>query len=75
YGSVDIFNSMGMSPLMEATARGDPQMVSLLLNAGATVDVTSEAAGRTALMIACFKGEAEIARQLREKGASFDVKD
>ena len=72
---MDIFNSMGMPPLMQATDRGDSQMVHLLLSAGADVNVRTEAAGRTALMIACFKGETEIVNQLREKGARYDIKD
>jgi ankyrin repeat protein len=66
---------MGMSPLMQAVSRGDPQMVNLMLNAAADVNVTSYGAGRTALMIACFKGETGIALQLIERGASWDIRD
>jgi FOG: Ankyrin repeat len=72
---VEIFNPMGMSPLMEAVSHGDPQMVNLILSAGAGVNVTSGAAGRTALMIACFRGEVDIARQLIDCGASWDICD
>jgi ankyrin repeat protein len=66
---------MGMSPLMQAAAHGDPQMVSLMLSAGADVNATSDGAGRTALMIVCFKGDTDIARQLIERGASWDIRD
>jgi ankyrin repeat protein len=72
---VEIFNPMDMSPLMQAVSRGDPQMVNLMLSAGADVNVTSYRAGRTALMIACFKGETGIAQQLIERGASWDICD
>jgi ankyrin repeat protein len=60
---------------MQAASRGDPEMVSLMLNAGADVNVTSDGAGRTALMIVCFKGDVDIARQLVERGASWDIRD
>ncbi|XP_069695751.1 fibronectin type 3 and ankyrin repeat domains protein 1-like isoform X2 [Periplaneta americana] len=75
YGAVEILNPMGMSPLMQAAARGDPQMVNLMLSAGADVNVTSVGSGRTALMIACFRGDTDIARQLRERGARWDIRD
>lgn len=72
---MEIFNPMGMSPLMQAVSCGDSQMVNLLLSAGAGVNVTSGTAGRTALMIACFRGEMDIARQLIDCGASWDICD
>lgn len=72
---MEIFNPMDMSPLMQAVSRGDPQMVNLLLSAGADVNVTSYRTGRTALMMACFKGEAGIAQLLIERGASWDICD
>jgi ankyrin repeat protein len=50
-------------------------MVNLMLSAGADVNVTSYRAGRTALMIACFKGETGIAHQLTECGARWDIFD
>jgi ankyrin repeat protein len=50
-------------------------MVSLMLSAGAGVNETSGGAGRTALMIACFKGEMDIACQLIDCGASWDICD
>jgi ankyrin repeat protein len=50
-------------------------MVNVMLSAGADVNVTSYRAGRTALMIACFKGEMGIAQQLIERGASWDICD
>jgi ankyrin repeat protein len=50
-------------------------MVSLLLGAGADVNVTSGGVSRTALMIACFKGETDIARQLIDCGASWHICD
>lgn len=75
YGSVEVFNSMGMSPLMQAASLGDPEMVNLMLSAGADVNLTSKGVGRTALMIVCFKGDAKIARQLIERGANWDIRD
>ncbi|XP_023719400.1 fibronectin type 3 and ankyrin repeat domains protein 1 [Cryptotermes secundus] len=75
YGSVEIFNPMDMSPLMQAVSRGDPQMVSLMLSVGADVNVTSYRTGRTALMMACFKGETGIAQLLIERGASWNICD
>ncbi|XP_021920541.1 fibronectin type 3 and ankyrin repeat domains protein 1-like isoform X2 [Zootermopsis nevadensis] len=75
YGSVEVFNSMGMSPLMQAASLGDPEMVNLMLSAGADVNLTSKGVGRTALMIVCFKGDAKIAHQLIERGANWDIRD
>jgi ankyrin repeat protein len=72
---VEIFNPMGMPPLIQAVSHGDPQMVNLILSAGADVNVTSGAAGRTALMIACFRGQMDIARQLIDCGARWDICD
>jgi ankyrin repeat protein len=66
---------MGMTPLMQAVSCGDSQMVNLILSAGADVNMTSYRAGRTALMIACFKGDTDIAHQLIECGARWDVCD
>lgn len=72
---MEIFNPMGISPLMQAVSRGDPHMVNLILSAGAGVNVTNGAAGRTALMIACFRGEVNIARQLIDCGARWNICD
>jgi ankyrin repeat protein len=72
---VEICNPKGMSPLMQAVSRGDSQMVNLMLSAGADVNVTSYRAGRTALMIACFRGETGIAHQLIDCGARWDICD
>jgi ankyrin repeat protein len=72
---VEIFNPMGMSPFMQAVSHGDPQMVNLVLSAGAGVNVTNGAAGRTTLMIACFRGEMDIANQLIACGAIWDICD
>ncbi len=64
----------GNTPLMDAAAEGDVDLVKDLLEAGSSVDVKSKA-GQTALILAVGQKNEEIARILIEAGASVNEED
>lgn len=73
--AVDAYDSSGKSALMKACELGDVQLVSMLLSAGATIELPGRAAGRTALMSAASEGRVEVTKLLLEKGASWQTRD
>lgn len=50
------------------------RMVELLINKGANVNAQNES-GKTAIMLAAFAGKLNIIKELRNNGASYDLKD
>lgn len=61
------------TPLLNVACRNESvKMVNWLLERGAEIDVVSEDRGYTPLMDAVFKGNAEIAKILIEKGADVN---
>ena len=62
----------GASALQIASAKGDDQLVKLLLEKGAQLDV-QRYDGYTALMDACECGSIENVKLLLDKGANVDV--
>jgi ankyrin repeat protein len=60
---VDLRDSFGQTALMKAALGGQPQVIDLLLHAGANRD-QKDAQGRTALMHAIQKGHADAAQKL-----------
>lgn len=65
---LDAQNSRGWTPLMEAALRDHDAVVRLLIEAGATIDLTNED-GETALHLAAYFGATESARALLDGGA------
>lgn len=49
-------------------------MVELLIMKGANVNAQNES-GKTAIMLAAFAGKLNIIKELRNNGASYDLKD
>lgn len=62
----------GLTPLMIAAALGQPQMVDLLLTAGAQVLAVEPRAGATALHKAALSGNVDVAGLLLDHGAFVD---
>jgi ankyrin repeat protein len=62
----------GDTPLMAAAHSGNAELVKLLLDHGAKLDVTETRMGQTPLMWAAAEGKAEVVQVLIERGA--DVK-
>jgi ankyrin repeat protein len=65
---VDQANDRGWTPLHQAGYRNDPAMVTLLLAAGARVDVEAHGAGGTPLVAALFWGHREASELLAAAG-------
>ncbi|MGH7525806.1 MAG: ankyrin repeat domain-containing protein, partial [Gemmatimonadales bacterium] len=61
-------NERGWTPLHQAAYRNDPEMVALLLAAGARVDLEAHGAGGTPLAVALFWGHREAAELLAGAG-------
>ena len=73
---MDVPDRGGRSALLLAVLRGDPELVYLLLNAGADPNHSVEgAANRTPLMVAAHQGKAPLCRALRDRGARWDTRD
>ena len=68
---VDARGPGGLTALMRAAARGHPEIVDLLLGAGAAVDACDDF-GNSALMYACARGQAAVAARLVAAGAAKD---
>lgn len=66
-------NAAGFTPLMIASGLGNPQMVELLLTAGADTTMVDTRMGATALHKAAQSGVVDVAKLLVQKGAFVDV--
>lgn len=71
--SVNARDPEGLTALMIASGLGSPQMVSLLLAAGADVHMLDSRMGATALHKAAQGGGVEVASLLLKRGAFIDV--
>ncbi len=65
---------LGRTALMSAVDKGNLEMVQLLLEKGANIDLQGRS-GLTALMMAVSKGHLEMAQLLLKKGANVDLQD
>jgi ankyrin repeat protein len=61
-------NDRGWTPLHQAGYRNDPEMVALLIEAGARIDAEAHGSGGTPLAVALFWGHREAAARLAEAG-------
>ena len=66
------YDSNGRTALMLASQEGHCQVVRLLLERGAKVDL-QDSKGWSALMLACQAGHCEVAELLLESGADVDL--
>jgi ankyrin repeat protein len=73
--NVNTRNDKNATALMLASMGGYTEIVKLLLNKGADVNVKEPTNGRTALMMASEKGYAEIVKYLLVKGADANIRD
>nr|CAB3493161.1 unnamed protein product [Digitaria exilis] len=64
----------GWAPIHSAASTGNAQIIDILLERGADVELTTDA-GRTALHYAASKGRLNIAEKLIEHGANVNKKD
>jgi ankyrin repeat protein len=71
---VDELNQAGVTPLMLAAQEGHLEVVRLLLNHGATIDLQTSG-GLTALMCAMLRNQEEVALELLKRGANPSIKD
>ena len=71
---LDSAGPKGFTPLHKAVDQGDEEMVTLLLQAGASVGATN-GPGATALHIAAFRGYLSVAKLLVLAGAFVHVED
>jgi hypothetical protein len=62
------------TPLQAAAEKGHTEVVELLLERGAIIDLKN-AQGQTALMVATTHGRAQVASQLLDKGANVSLRD
>ena len=71
---VNLRDEKGFPPIILATYFDQPQVTRLLLEKGAEVD-GRYAAGNTALMGVCFKGNMDITRMLISEGADVNARN
>lgn len=62
--AINACNSLGETALHVASATGRAEMVRLLLDAGANVNVTTSSEGRTPLHLACLNGNVDLVKLL-----------
>jgi uncharacterized protein len=68
-------NRFGASPLSEAAAAGNADVVKALLEAGADATALSTADGETVLMTAARAGNADAVRALLDRGADVNARE
>ncbi len=68
-------DTVGRPPLLVAAGQGRLEMVKLLLDNGADVNIKATHDGRTALMLASGGGNGEIAKLLLDNGADVNARN
>ncbi len=71
---MNIKNSGGFTPLASAAIEGHTEIVKLLLEKHAKVDLVNNH-GNTALILAAYKGYTEIVKLLLKANAGVDLKN
>jgi len=64
----------GLTALMKAAFNGKEQVVQMLADKGADIDMKDKE-GHTALMLAAFRGHTEVVRTLLTRGANMNLSD
>ena len=72
---INIKDFMDQTALMIATGEGSIELVRILLENGANVNIQDNDDGHTALMTASRRGYINIARMLIDAGADLEIKD
>jgi len=72
--NIQLKNSNGRSPLMEAARAGNARIAGLLLKNRAVINDTDNE-GKTPLMFACMSGNAEVTMILLDHGAEINAQD
>lgn len=65
----------GWTALMNSCYRNHPDVVAVLVKAGASLDLTDDAVGRSSLMLACTYGHLDLVRLLITSGARISHRD
>jgi ankyrin repeat protein len=65
----------GNSPLIIASMCGFREITTILLEAGASIEMTDAESGWTPLIFACYNGNPEVAEILLNAGANIAAKD
>ena len=65
----------GHTILMSAARRGNPEIVKLLIDSGADINIRGSISGVTALMVAVGWGHTEIIKLLIDNGADINIKN
>jgi ankyrin repeat protein len=74
-GDLEAKNTYDATALMLASFYNRPEIVKILLEAGADIEATHNISGRTSLMIASWNNSLETIKILLDAGANKDVKD
>lgn len=64
-----------LKPIHAAAEGGHARIVSILLDAGANIDLRDDYDKATALHYACWRGRVDVVRLLLDLGANFNIKD
>jgi ankyrin repeat protein len=72
---VDALNLSGGTPLHDAAIGGATDVIDLLLNRGAKIDVKERESGATALMLAASIGRTDAVALLLRRGANPALRD
>uniref|UniRef100_A0A0L8HVC8 Fibronectin type-III domain-containing protein n=1 Tax=Octopus bimaculoides TaxID=37653 RepID=A0A0L8HVC8_OCTBM len=72
--TVDVTDNHGLSALMNAAKRGQPEIMKVLLSYNASISCKDEA-GKTALMHACIYGQLSTVKILCKNGALYEDYD
>lgn len=70
---INAYDQFTMTPLHVATLKNHPQIIQILLNAGADPK-QGDSVGQTCLHMVAKRGQLDLARILEAKGADFNIK-
>ncbi|XP_038070828.1 fibronectin type 3 and ankyrin repeat domains 1 protein-like [Patiria miniata] len=71
---VDVPDTFGLSPLMQASQKGNIEMIETLMRYAADINAIN-GSGKDSLMLACFAGHLPVVKLLRSYNASYETRD